>query len=86
MTANATCMKYGFGLGWRSFISFINFMLMALVARPYNGIGRLMLVMAARALCNTEVCMFLVRKSNIAQLGWKLDHIFVLRYCQLLCH
>jgi len=86
MATYATRMKYCFGLWWRSFISFINFMLMALVTGLHHGIGRLMLVMAGRALCNSEVCMFLVRKSNITRLGWKLDNCFIFRDCQHFCH
>jgi hypothetical protein len=59
---------------------------MALVARLHHGIGRLMFVMTGRALCNAEVCMLFMRKSNIAWFGWKLDNCFILRDYQNLCH
>ena len=61
-------------------------MLMALVARLHHGIGLLMFVMAGRTLRNAEVGMFLMRKSNITRLGWKLDNCFIFRDYQHFCH
>ena len=86
MATNASCMKYGLGLWWCSFIIVVNFILMAFVAWLHNGITRLMLVMAGRALCNAEICVLLMRKSNCTQFALKLDNRFIFRNRQALCH
>jgi hypothetical protein len=85
MTTNATRMKYGFGLGWRCIIIFINVMPMARMTGLHYFVTRLMLVMAGCALCNAEIRMLLMRKRNCPHFAVKLDYLFIFRNRQALC-
>ena len=79
-------MKCCFSLWCSRFIYFFIFMLMTFVAWLHHGIIRLMFVMACLALGNAEISMLLVRKSNSAQLAFKLYYHFILRNRQARCH
>jgi hypothetical protein len=56
------------------------------VTGRYYGIVWLKLVMTGRALGNAEIGMLLVRKSNIARPGRKLDKCFIIRDDQTISH
>jgi hypothetical protein len=81
VTAGATGMKCHTGLR-----RFGGLMLMAFMAWFYHGITRLGFMMAGRALCDTQIGMFLMGKSDYTQFSIKLDYNFICRDCHFPGH